>query len=458
MEIELENVLEEVENTVGEVEIMPEVDYYSTSKAPIIKVLGVGGGGSNAARYMYNMGIEGVDFIICNTDKQHLEDNPIPVKIQLGKTGWGAGADPDVANKAALESEEQIKKALEGTKMLFITAGMGKGTGTGASPIIANLAKEMGILTVAIVTYPFDFEGEEKFRTAQKGIDELGQNVDAMIVIKNESLFTYYPDAVMSNCLSKSDEVLSTAAKSIAEIITLKSNINVDFNDVSTILRKSGRAIIGSGTAGGENRAEEATKAAVNCPLLDTNSVYGAGKILFFVSYSHQHELESHEFKMITEVLANKTCNMKDKLIWGIGYDDTLEDKVRVTVIATHLQGTIPPPEPVKIKHNEGAAPWMGEPRGKVVEEPKIVEKQETTPSVEQKPKPAVFTTIIDNDAMRRMTEKEVGEYLETPPYLLRKKVLQGSRQDLNNELSNYQAGANGQVDCQPAYLKSVMD
>jgi len=265
-------------------DITPYIEEQAYGRTSIIKVMGVGGGGSNAARHMYNMGITDVDFMICNTDRQALESNPIPIKIQLGDSGLGAGAIPEVARTAALESEEKIKAALEGTKMLFITAGMGGGTGTGASPIIANLAKEMKILTVGIVTYPFKFEQESKRKLADEGIKELSQNVDALIVIKNEALKSFYPDLKLSNAFAKVDDVLLIAARSIAELITLESIINVDFNDVKTILQDSGTALIGSGEAEGEDRALKAVEAAINSPLLDQNSIYGAEKLLFFIS------------------------------------------------------------------------------------------------------------------------------------------------------------------------------
>jgi len=435
----------DVENLM---EIMPEIEYTNVANTPIIKVLGVGGGGSNAARHMYNTGIVGVDFIICNTDRQALENNPIPVKIQLGP-GLGAGGDPKIARNDAMVSEEHIKVALEGAKMVFITAGMGGGTGTGASPIIASIAKEMGILTVGIVTYPFDFEQEDKFRLAKEGIHELGQNVDALIVIKNEALTSFYPDLTVNNAFAKVDDVLLIAAKSIAELITLESVINVDFNDVNTILRNSGTAIIGSGMAEGEHRAKDAAEAAVTSPLLDTNSVYGAGKVLFFISYSHQSELTMNELKTITDVLANRTCNMKEKLIWGHGYDDTLGDKVRVTVIATNLQGTIPPPPPIRSRHDEEVS-LMDETRN----------PKGTTPPVEQTPEAIsspITTRVFSNNELRSKTEKELDDYLLTPSYL-RNKVMQADKKDFKSEISDYHAEASGRVECKPSYLRGIAD
>jgi len=430
------------------VEIMPEIDSVNNLKAPIIKVLGVGGGGSNAARHMYNMGIVGVDFIICNTDRQALESNPIPIKIQLGDSGLGAGAIPKVAKEAAIASEERIKAALEGAKMVFITAGMGGGTGTGASPVVASIAKELGILTVGIVTYPFNFEQKNKFDLADEGIRDLGENVDALIVIKNEALTSFYPDLTLNNAFAKVDDVLLIAAKSIAELITLESIMNVDFNDVDTILRSSGTAIIGSGLAEGENRAEKAAEAAVNSPLLDTNSVYGAGKVLFFISYSRENELTMNELGKITEVLESKTCNMKEKLIWGHGYDDTLGEKVRVTVIATDLHDRAQD-IPRKSNYDEVSSELTA----------KDFENPKTPPVAEQEPnqpiKPAA--TSIDNNELRNKTEKEMDAYLSMPPYL-REKILRERKTDTSNEISNYQAGSNGMMECKPSYLTNLAD
>ena len=424
------------------IEIMPFIEEKTVVKSSIIKVMGVGGGGSNAARHMYNMGITDVDFMICNTDKQALESNPIPIKIQLGESGLGAGAVPEVARQAALDSEEKIKAALEGTKMLFVTAGMGGGTGTGASPIVASIARDAGILTVGIVTYPFKFEQESKRRLADEGINELSQNVDALIVIKNEALKSFYPDLNLSNAFAKVDDVLLIAAKSIAELITLESIINVDFNDVNTILRNSGTALIGSGEAEGEDRALKAVDAAVNSPLLDQNSIYGAEKLLFFVSYSNDNQLTINELDRITEELENKTCTPSETLIWGHGIDDSLENKVRITVIATGLHnraGSVTPPfvqekpqkEPVTVPYNE----IVVKPK---VEEPKIVT--------------SIFDTLPDNNQLRGKSEDEVTEYLNMPAYYREQQLKK------HEELSNYRAGQYGLECTVPAFLNNVVD
>ena len=442
------------------VEIMPciDIEVENGSKPPIIKVLGVGGGGSNAAKHMYNKGIVGVDFIICNTDRQALDSNPIPVRIQLGDSGLGAGAKPDVAREAALKSEERIRAALEGTKMVFITAGMGGGTGTGASPIVASIAKEMGILTVGIVTYPFDFEQESKQKLADDGIHELSDNVDALIVIKNEALNSFYPELELDNAFAKVDDVLLIAAKSIAELITVESSMNVDFNDVDTILRSSGTAIIGSGEAEGEGRAEAAAEAAVSSPLLDTNSVYGAGKVLFFVSYSRNKKLSIKELNSITEVLANKTCNMKDTLIWGHGYDDSLDEKVRVTVIATHLHPRAPKINK-KFKHDEESGGCVAEDRGseQTTEKslfPPMTETDSKFSSEHTQEQPAsTINRTLNNDDLRKLTEKEMIQHLEVPAYQ-RNKVMQEHKNKI--EISDFQARSSGIVEHTANYLSNV--
>ncbi len=433
-------------------EITPYMDDQTAGTSSIIKVIGVGGGGSNAARHMYNMGIIGVDFMICNTDKQALESNPIPIKIQLGKNGLGAGAIPEVARDAALDSEEEIKAALAGTKMLFVTAGMGGGTGTGASPIVASIARDLGILTVGIVTYPFNFEQKDKFDLANEGINELSQNVDALIVIKNEALKSFYPDLKLSNAFAKVDDVLLIAAKSIAELITLESIINVDFNDVKTILQNSGTALIGSGEAEGEDRAFKAVEAAINSPLLDQNSIYGAEKLLFFISYSDDNQITINELEKITEELENKTCTTSKKLIWGHGIDDNLGDKVRVTVIATGLHNNTG-------TYGSKASPGKENAPGEQV---KIPYDTDNAPKEEKKTNESTVIKVPlgevpDNNQLRGKSEEEVTEYLNKPAYI-RERELKKFDSNSNDEISNYKAGANG-LECNaPSFLNNVVD
>jgi cell division protein FtsZ len=303
-----------------------------TSESPIIKVMGIGGGGCNAVKHMFDKGIKGVDFVICNTDVQVLESNPIPVKIKLGETGLGAGSKPDVAKKAAEDSSDDISNILKNnTKMLFITAGMGGGTGTGAAPVVAKIAKDLNILTVAIVTTPFMFEGNVRYQQAMTGIDELRQNVDALLVIHNEKLFDLYPELKISNAFSIVDDILLTAAKGIAEIITVPGVVNVDFEDVKTVMKDSGIALMGTGYAEGENRAIKSLETAIHSPLLSEISITGAQNVLLYISYGSD-ELTIREFNEMTSYLKNETGGAN--VIWGNSFNPELNG-VQVTIIAT---------------------------------------------------------------------------------------------------------------------------
>jgi len=303
-----------------------------TSESPIIKVMGIGGGGCNAVKHMFDKGIKGVDFVICNTDVQVLESNPIPVKIKLGETGLGAGSKPEIAKQAAENSSDEISKILKNnTKMLFITAGMGGGTGTGAAPVVAKIAKDLDILTVAIVTTPFMFEGNIRYQQAMTGIDELRQNVDALLVIHNEKLFDLYPELKISNAFSIVDDILLTAAKGIAEIITVPGVVNVDFEDVKTVMKDSGIALMGTGYAEGENRAIKSLETAIHSPLLSEISITGAQNVLLYISYGSD-ELTIREFNEMTSYLKNETGGAN--VIWGNSFNPELNG-VQVTIIAT---------------------------------------------------------------------------------------------------------------------------
>ncbi len=306
-------------------------------QASIIKVFGVGGGGSNAVNHMYNQGITGVDFVICNTDAQALNQSPVPNKIQLGTTlteGLGAGANPEVGKNAAIEDIENIKSILEkNTKMVFITAGMGGGTGSGAAPIIAEAARELGVLTVGIVTIPFSFEGRRRKQQANEGLDELKKHVDTLLVINNDKLRMMHGNLKMGDAFSKADDILTTAAKGIAEIITVAGYINVDFEDVRTVMKDGGTAIMGSAVGEGENRAMEAVTKALASPLLNDNEIKGANFILLNVT-SGEDEITMDEIDEITDYIQNE-AGYTAELIWGNGTDESLGDKVSVTVIAT---------------------------------------------------------------------------------------------------------------------------
>ncbi len=317
-----------------------------TNFASIIKVLGVGGGGSNAVNHMMRQGIEGVDFIIANTDIQALEKSPVKTKIQLGTTlteGLGAGNQPDVGKEAAIENIEDVKKILgAGTKMVFITAGMGGGTGTGGAPVIAEAAKELGILTVGIVTIPFRYEGKKRIKSAIEGIAKMEQHVDALLIINNEKIREIYGNLGGREALGKADEVLTTAAKGIAEIITIEGHINVDFADVKTVMKGSGIALMGTGEAEGEDRAETAIKDALSSPLLDNTDIKGANNVLLNITSGHA-EATLDEISFINEYVQAAAGNHAD-LIWGSNIDEELGDKIAVTVIATGF-GTHDVPE-----------------------------------------------------------------------------------------------------------------
>lgn len=311
-------------------------------KSSIIKVIGVGGGGGNAVNHMYRQGITGVDFIICNTDAQALEFSPIPNKVQLGASlteGMGAGSIPEVGKNSAIENIDDIKQMLGSTtKMLFITAGMGGGTGTGASPIIAKAAKELDILTVAIVTTPFAFEGKRRKMQANDGLDELKKYVDSYLVISNDRLREIFGNLTLGSAFAQADDILTTAAKGIAEIITVPGYINVDFKDVRTVMKDSGVSIMGSFACDGENRALNAVEGALASPLLKDNEIEGARYILLNIS-SGLREVTMDEVTIITDYIQDK-AGLSADLIWGNCIDENLEDKLSVTIIATGFQTT----------------------------------------------------------------------------------------------------------------------
>lgn len=303
----------------------------------IIKVIGVGGGGGNAVNNMYNQGIHDVSFVVCNTDAQALKASPVPERLQLGSEGLGAGNRPEKARLAAEESIDDIKAMLsDGTKMDFITAGMGGGTGTGAAPVIAQVSKELGILTVGIVTIPFKFEGNKKIDQALDGVDEMAKHVDALLVINNERLRKVYPDLSLLNGFAKADDTLSVAARSIAEIITVRGLINLDFNDVRTVLKDGGVAIMSTGFGEGEGRVRKAIEDALNSPLLNDNDVYNSQKILLSIAFSSENGtdgLAMEEMNEINDFMSRFGSNFELK--WGIAIDNTLEKKVKITILAT---------------------------------------------------------------------------------------------------------------------------
>ena len=323
-----------------------------TDAPRLIKVIGVGGGGSNAVENMYNKGIHNVSFVICNTDIQALNHSNIPMKVQLGETvteGLGAGNDPAVAHMAAEESREQIERLFnDGTKMAFITAGMGGGTGTGAAPVVAQIAKEMGILTIGIVTIPFKFEMGKKIKQALRGVSEIAKHVDALLVINNERLLDIYPKLDIEEGFRKVDDVLTTATKSIAEIITARGTINLDFRDVKKVLKNGGVAIMSYGIESGDDRLAKAFDKAMNSPLLNNNDIYKSKKILFNIYYNPNEPMLVEEINAVNDFM-EKFKDDNIEVIWGLSKDHNLLDgEVKVTILATGFgMKNIPGMEPL---------------------------------------------------------------------------------------------------------------
>ncbi len=347
----------------------------------IIKVVGVGGGGSNAVNHMYHNGIAGVDFVICNTDAQALANSPVPVKIQLGVTlteGRGAGNAPKKGEQAAIENLGEVRQILEsGTKMVFITAGMGGGTGTGAAPIIAQLARDMDILTIAVVTMPSKKEGKLRYDQAMEGILKLDRFVDCMLVISNENLHKVYGELPAREAFAKADDIVCTAVKGCAEIITLHGNINIDFADVNTVMRDSGVFIMGTGLAEGPDRAYQAVEDALQSPLLDSNNIYGTSNILLNI-ISGEEEVRMGEIGQIIDYL-QQAAGDNANIIWGNGTDPSLGNKISVTIIATGfehdpnpIRATTPSTEKVNIEKKAPQATY------------EIPEEKETIPMVEE--------------------------------------------------------------------------
>ncbi len=365
-------------------------------QSSIIKVIGVGGGGGNAVNHMYSQGIQGVDFILCNTDAQALENSSIPTKLQLGSNlteGRGAGSKPEVGRNAAIEDIDKIKEVLESnTKMLFITAGMGGGTGTGAAPVIAQAASELDILTVGIITIPFGFEGRKRNKLAMQGIEEMKKYVDTILIISNDKLRELHGNLKLSEAFGQADNILATAAKGIAEIITVTGYINVDFEDVKTVMKNSGVAIMGAGVAEGESRALEAAEMALNSPLLNDNDIHGASDMLLYISTGTENEIEMDEVSEITDYIVDQTGEQCD-VIWGSGTDKQLGNSISITLIATGFERSLKEPliasEPTR-KHKLNDEVILNPPPTKpvvdsksspVIEritEPIIVEKKET--------------------------------------------------------------------------------
>ena len=385
-----------------------EFNMPNNNKTNIIKVIGVGGGGSNAVNHMYELGIKDVDFIVCNTDSQALEVSSVPTKIQLGVTltgGRGAGSIPDVGRNAAIENIDEIKEYLsDNTNMVFITAGMGGGTGTGAGPVVAKIAKDMGILTVGIVTVPFSFEGKRRKEQAEAGIKEMRDSVDTLLIINNEKLRDMYGNLTIRNAYAQADQVLASAAKGIAEVISKIGFINVDLNDVNTVMKDSGVAIMGTASAEGENRAIEAAEQALSSPLLNDNDINGAKQVLLNITFGDV-ELTMDEMSEITDFIVDAAGGSAE-MIMGQGYDETLGDKVCVTVIATGFQSNstvdtgVTPEEPKKKYLDLGT------------DETTMISKPITSPtqSFETKAEPT-----LDNEAVMPYLKSETVQEIQDP-------------------------------------------
>lgn len=393
-------------------------------KSSIIMVVGVGGAGGNAVNHMWNLGIKDVDFMVCNTDAQALENSPVEEKVQLGREGLGAGNDPENGRKAAVESLDEIRHRLEaaGTRMIFVTAGMGGGTGTGASPVIAKLAHEMGILTVGIVTSPLAVEGKIRYEQAFRGIEELSRNVDSLLVINNENIVEMYGRLSLKQAFGKADDILASAAKGIAEIITVKSDmVNVDFADVSKVMRNSGRAHMSVATAEGERRAEEVAHASLESPLLDHTLISGAKNILLNISTSNADELVLDEVMQIMKYIQSH-ASVQDadgtvhdaNIIWGTSIKPQLGRRIELVVVATGFDGAA---------IDRPAQPVITEPAATALHETDtVLEPIKPTPAAPKVLRPAAQVVLGE----RPTRYKNIEAQLAVPAYLTRKAELLG--------------------------------
>ena len=366
-------------------------DFGAKENSSSIKVIGVGGGGSNAVQHMYSEGIQGVDYLVCNTDKCHLEACKIQDKLLLGN-GLGAGANPEVARNFATGCEEKIKEFIgENTKMLFIAAGMGKGTGTGASPVVAKVAKDMGILTVGVVTEPFKFEGPKIRKAAEAGIEEMSKYVDSLIIVNNQNLMKYYTSMEIDNAYSQVDDVLKNAVKCIAEIITVTYGQNVDFNDVKSIMEHSGKALLGIATAQGEDRVQQVLDEVLNCPLLENADISNAKNFLFFVTYGPTKKITMGEL----EVLSDRFEEMQSEsvhVIWGHGLDETLGDNIKLSLVVTNFDTANEQKNEIIINNSEETIVSSTEENGQAVATDLNLEA-----AAEQIEEPSVDTVMADN-------------------------------------------------------------
>lgn len=425
-------------------------------QSSIIKVIGVGGGGSNAVNHMYNQGIKGVDFIICNTDRQALDISPVPFKMQLGPSlteGRGAGSIPEIGMNAAIENIDDIKETLsKNAKMVFVTAGMGGGTGTGAAPVIAKAARDLGILTVGIVTVPFNFEGRKRRQQAEEGLENMRESVDTLLVINNERLREISGNLTLGNAFAQADDVVTTAAKGIAEVISVTGAINVDFNDVNTVMKDSGVAIMGSAQAEGEDRAIKAVQHALTSPLLNDNDIAGAKYVLLNITYGDK-EVLMDEISDITDYIQDEAGSTAD-VIWGHGYDETLGDSLSVTLIATGFKQSPvtgfekAPEKKVQVLEDENKKE-ITEPLSKATAENTYEEKKEEEPYIkleateeshEESSSTMNWEVRTANTETPSNEEKEAAtetEEKEVKRYFLDDEVEESASMESTNESSN---------------------
>ena len=414
----------------------------------IITVVGVGGAGGNAVNHMWNLGIRGVKFMVCNTDQQALDKSPVELKIRLGSEGLGAGNDPENGRRAAVETLPEIRQQLElaGTRMVFITAGMGGGTGTGASPVIAKLAKEMGLLTVAIVTSPLAVEGKIRYEQAKRGIEELRQNVDSLLIINNENILEIYGRLSLKQAFGKADDILASAAKGIAEIITVESDlVNVDFADVSKVMRDSGRAHMAVATAEGENRAEAAAEASLRSPLLDHNLITGAKNILLNISVSNAEELMYEEVVRILAYIQSHASVQDENgtihnanIIWGTSEKPQLGNSIELVVVATGFEQDV-----VAVEFERHASVQPVRPQEPVRETPVTPVLEPIKPTAQPRPAPRPLEQVVLGAKPTRYSDIEVR--LAKPAYQTRnsKFIVQmpgGRKEVLRDESAEPQA------------------
>ena len=473
---------------------MPLMFDIPKEERPIIKVIGVGGGGSNAVTHMFKQGIVGVDYAVCNTDQQALQTSAVPTKISLGPElteGRGAGSKPAVGREACLESLENVKNFLADTKMVFVTAGMGGGTGTGAAPIIAKAAKEMDVLTVGIVTIPFSFEGRRRAKQAIEGLENLRKNVDSLIVISNDKLREIHGNLALSEAFGQADNILTSAAKGIAEIITVEGYVNVDFEDVNTVMRDSGVAIMGTATTEGEDRANRAIEAALNSPLLEDNKIHGAEHILLNIT-SGSNQITMDEIVEITDYVQNEAGFGTD-LIWGHCVDENLGERITVTVIATGFEQQIVPQKskaakkvrvPLENEEDEKETEELTDetqdsPKSKVIEFDDVEETyEEMNVHYRDKEEPFIKNELRkrkeeekqrrrESDAQRRealraknkkLTQKSIVELENTPAYERRNVQLDLSYQDDQNISKFSISEEDGDLDRGNSYLHDTVD